>query len=78
MPRRRATSAPCGSASSRRWATRCYDASDQIIALYEANRQQVQDGADPRRTSNIPTALMWCASAPCVRLQARDGAAHHA
>ncbi len=36
----------------------CYDASDQIIALYEANRlRQVQDGADPRRTSNIPNGI---------------------
>lgn len=36
----------------------CYDASDQIIALYEANRlRQVQDGADARRTSNIPNGI---------------------
>jgi glycosyltransferase involved in cell wall biosynthesis len=36
----------------------CYDASDQIIALYEANRlRQVQDGADPARTSNIPNGI---------------------
>jgi glycosyltransferase involved in cell wall biosynthesis len=36
----------------------CYDASDQIIALYEANRlRQVQDGARPERTSNIPNGI---------------------
>ncbi len=36
----------------------CYDASDQIIALYEANRlRQIQDGADAARTSNIPNGI---------------------
>lgn len=36
----------------------CYDASDRIIALYEANRlRQVQDGADPARTCNIPNGV---------------------
>jgi glycosyltransferase involved in cell wall biosynthesis len=36
----------------------CYDASDQIIALYEANRlRQVQDGADARRTFNVPNGI---------------------
>jgi glycosyltransferase involved in cell wall biosynthesis len=36
----------------------CYDASDQIIALYEANRlRQVQDGAQDERTSNIANGI---------------------
>jgi polysaccharide biosynthesis protein PelF len=36
----------------------CYDASDQIIALYETNRlRQVQDGAKPERTFNIPNGI---------------------
>lgn len=36
----------------------CYDASDQIIALYEANRlRQVQDGAREERTFNIPNGI---------------------
>lgn len=36
----------------------CYDASDQIIALYEANRlRQVQDGALAERTTNIANGI---------------------
>ncbi len=36
----------------------CYDASDQIIALYEANRlRQVQDGAMAERTSIIANGI---------------------
>lgn len=36
----------------------CYDAADDIIALYEANRlRQIQDGADPARTSNVPNGV---------------------
>ena len=36
----------------------CYDASDQIIALYEANRlRQIQDGAQAERTSNIANGI---------------------
>jgi polysaccharide biosynthesis protein PelF len=36
----------------------CYDASDQIISLYEANRlRQVQDGARAERTSNIANGI---------------------
>ena len=36
----------------------CYDASDQIIALYEANRlRQVLDGAQAARTSNIANGI---------------------
>lgn len=36
----------------------CYDASDQIIALYEANRQrQIADGASAARTSTIPNGI---------------------
>ena len=35
-----------------------YQASNQIVALYEANRQrQLQDGAPPERTSNIPNGV---------------------
>ena len=36
----------------------CYDASDQIIALYEANRlRQILDGAQAGRTSNIANGI---------------------
>src|SRR5688500_17857840 len=36
----------------------CYDAADSIIALYEGNRlRQIEDGADPARTSNIPNGI---------------------
>ena len=36
----------------------CYDASDQIIALYEANRlRQIQDGAQVERTTNIANGI---------------------
>ena len=36
----------------------CYDSSDQIIALYEANRlRQVQDGARADRTRNIANGI---------------------
>lgn len=36
----------------------CYEASDQIIALYEANRlRQIQDGAMAERTSNIANGI---------------------
>lgn len=35
-----------------------YQAADDIVALYEANRQrQLQDGAPPERTSNIPNGI---------------------
>jgi glycosyltransferase involved in cell wall biosynthesis len=35
-----------------------YDAADHVVALYEANRvRQVADGADPRRTRNIPNGI---------------------
>lgn len=35
-----------------------YQASDDILALYEANRQrQLQDGAPPERTANIPNGI---------------------
>jgi glycosyltransferase involved in cell wall biosynthesis len=35
-----------------------YDASDMIVALYEANRQrQIEDGADAARTQNIPNGI---------------------
>ncbi|MBM7332834.1 GT4 family glycosyltransferase PelF [Alloalcanivorax marinus] len=36
----------------------CYQASDRIVALYEANRQrQIQDGAPPERTCSIPNGI---------------------
>lgn len=36
----------------------CYQASDRIVALYEANRQrQIQDGAPPERTCNVPNGI---------------------
>ncbi len=36
----------------------CYDAADQITALYEANRlRQIHDGADAARTRNIPNGI---------------------
>ena len=36
----------------------CYEASDQIVALYEANRlRQLADGAEDRRTMNIPNGV---------------------
>ena len=36
----------------------CYQASDRIVALYEANRQrQVLDGAPPERTCSIPNGI---------------------
>ena len=43
----------------------CYDASDTIVALYETNRlRQVQDGADPVRTQNIPNGVNIARFAP--------------
>jgi glycosyltransferase involved in cell wall biosynthesis len=46
----------------------CYDASDQIIALYETNRQrQVLDGAPPERTRCIANGI---AIAPLAALRA--------
>ena len=36
----------------------CYEAADQIVALYETNRlRQVADGADAGRTMNIPNGV---------------------
>jgi polysaccharide biosynthesis protein PelF len=44
-----------------------YDGADEIIALYEANRQrQIADGADPSRTRNIPNGVDVDAFAPLV------------
>ena len=38
--------------------TRCYDSSDHIVALFEANRlRQVEDGAPAERTRNIPNGV---------------------
>jgi len=43
----------------------CYDASDCITALYEVNRlRQIADGADPKRTRNIPNGINLAAFAP--------------
>jgi len=36
----------------------CYEASDNIVALYETNRlRQIADGAAPERTQNIPNGV---------------------
>ncbi|MDP9107772.1 MAG: GT4 family glycosyltransferase PelF [Pseudomonadota bacterium] len=36
----------------------CYEASDEIVALYETNRlRQINDGAAPVRTRNIPNGI---------------------
>ncbi|MFL9925604.1 GT4 family glycosyltransferase PelF [Herbaspirillum lusitanum] len=36
----------------------CYQASNQIVALYETNRlRQINDGAPPERTRNIPNGI---------------------
>lgn len=38
--------------------TRCYDSSDHIVALFEANRlRQIEDGAPAERTRNIPNGV---------------------
>jgi glycosyltransferase involved in cell wall biosynthesis len=38
--------------------TRCYDSSDHIVSLFEANRlRQVEDGAPAERTCNIPNGV---------------------
>ena len=43
----------------------CYAAADPIIALYENNRlRQVQDGAPPGRTFNIPNGIQLARFAP--------------
>jgi len=43
----------------------CYDASDSIIALYEGNRlRQIEDGANPALTSNIPNGIDVARYAP--------------
>jgi len=37
---------------------RCYDSADHIVALYEANRlRQIEDGAPPQITRNIPNGI---------------------
>ncbi len=42
-----------------------YQAADDIVALYEANRQrQLQDGAPPERTGNIPNGIDVARFAP--------------
>jgi glycosyltransferase involved in cell wall biosynthesis len=42
-----------------------YQAADDIVALYEANRQrQLQDGAPPDRTANIPNGVDVARYAP--------------
>lgn len=47
-----------------------YQAADDIVALYEANRQrQLQDGAPPARTSNIPNGIDLARFAPLRALR---------
>ena len=51
---------------------RCYDSSDHIVALYEANRlRQIEDGAPPQRTRNIPNGINVPRFAP-LRTQRSD------
>lgn len=43
----------------------CYEAADDIVALYEVNRQrQIEDGAIPERTQNIPNGIDIARFAP--------------
>jgi polysaccharide biosynthesis protein PelF len=43
----------------------CYDASDSIIALFEGNRKrQIEDGANPALTTNIPNGIDIARYAP--------------
>jgi glycosyltransferase involved in cell wall biosynthesis len=43
----------------------CYDSSDQITSLYEANRlRQITDGADAARTRNVPNGVNVARFAP--------------
>jgi glycosyltransferase involved in cell wall biosynthesis len=43
----------------------CYDASDSIIALFEGNRKrQIEDGANPELTTNIPNGIDIARYAP--------------
>jgi glycosyltransferase involved in cell wall biosynthesis len=43
----------------------CYEASDRIVALYENNRlRQIEDGAPPERTMNIPNGIKLARFAP--------------
>jgi glycosyltransferase involved in cell wall biosynthesis len=47
-----------------------YDAADDIVALYEANRQrQIADGAQAERTRNIPNGVDVEGLAPLVELR---------
>lgn len=48
----------------------CYDAADEIVALYEGNRRrQVQDGAPASRTRTIPNGIDLPALAPLRALR---------
>ncbi|AOY00822.1 GT4 family glycosyltransferase PelF [Jeongeupia sp. USM3] len=50
----------------------CYHAADEIVALYEANRQrQVRDGADAARTRSVPNGIDLDRLAP-LRAQRGD------
>lgn len=50
-----------------------YQASNDILALYEANRQrQLQDGAPPERTANIPNGIDVAKFAPLRALRGPD------
>jgi polysaccharide biosynthesis protein PelF len=53
----------------------CYHASDDIISLYEANRQrQIADGAPPERTRTVPNGIDL-ARLSALRAQRAPGAA---
>lgn len=53
----------------------CYEASDDIVALYEANRlRQITDGAPAERTQTIPNGIALARFAPLRRERAPDEA----
>jgi glycosyltransferase involved in cell wall biosynthesis len=52
----------------------CYEACDQIVALYETNRlRQIADGADAKRAINVPNGINLQRLAPLRDKRAPDG-----